>query len=391
MSRNVNTSTLSKDAILSKVSQISIFAKYFDISPQIIQRCIDTGNLICSPIRVDVHPTCGFKYDNKGRLKFKDFSGYFWGDCFDAAALVISKIYNERNINISNKEDFIFVLKHIKQTFSNIFYNKETDPYLNDDNIKNALNVIRNQKQHIELVVREWNEADYAYWLQFGINLQYLNTHFVYPVDQFYINRTINPEPKYYYNTKDACYAYILGMEKGSYPDIKLYFPLRPHGSTRFITNCNHLEGIYNLYREDYDYIIITKSTKDRLSIECTLESLNLNYEHMPSFIGVINIPHETYKLREFEYNWLSSKLRVDGKIISLMDNDKTGLKEANFLRKTYNILPLIIPKELNAKDFAELRSKYSLEEITNFIKTALNYVRTKCIRDTRYSDTEPF
>ena len=59
--RNINSSKLTKQAILDKISQISIFSTYLNLSNNIIQHCIDTGELICSPIREDIHPTCGFK------------------------------------------------------------------------------------------------------------------------------------------------------------------------------------------------------------------------------------------------------------------------------------------------------------------------------------------
>ena len=115
--RNINSSKLTKQTILDKISQISIFSTYLNLSNNIIQHCIDTGELICSPIREDIHPTCGFKYDNKGKLKFRDFSGFFWGDAFDVVAYIMSNIYN-REYNIRNKEDFIKVLRHITFTFT---------------------------------------------------------------------------------------------------------------------------------------------------------------------------------------------------------------------------------------------------------------------------------
>ena len=95
--------------------------------------------------------------------------------------------------------------------------------------------------------------------------------NFVYPVEQYYINRKINPEPKYFYKDSDPCYAYLLGKDKSGINNIKLYFPNREKGATRFITNCNHLEGIYNLDRNDYDYIILTKSSKAWTFLESLL------------------------------------------------------------------------------------------------------------------------
>lgn len=391
MGRNINNTQINKNYILSKVSQVTIFSTYFNIPIDVIECCINTGSFICSPLREDVHPTCGFKYDNKGRLKFKDFAGFFWGDCFDAAAFVISRIINKK-LNIAIKGDFVFVLKHIMMAHYNVFFKGEKDLTI-ENNIKISLERLKKKKPNIELVVRDWNKLDEDYWLQFGVTLAYLNRHFVYPVEQYYIERNINPEPKYYYDKKDACYAYLLGHNKNSVPSIKLYFPQRPHGSTRFITNANHLEGIYNLYKTNYDFIILTKSTKDRVSLGCTIESITSGYG-LNINIGIINIPHETYRLREFEYDWMKSKLAYGGQIISLMDNDRTGMEEAQWLRKTYKIKPIIIPKELGAKDFAELRSKYDITQITNFIKETINFITNekynKTIGDKEDSNSEP-
>ena len=375
MGRSINSSKINKDFILSKVSQESIFSKYFDLPVDVIKHCINTGELICSPIRDDEHPTVGFRYDNRGKLKMKDFAGYFWGDCFDAVALVMSQMYN-KTYTISNKFDFVKILRHIAFTFSNIVYGKERDSNMDID-IKNALNTITKHKPNIEIVVREWNDKDKHYWDRFGINLQYLNTNFVYAVEQYYIDRNINPEPKYFYSDRDPCYAYFLGRDKRGQVSMKLYFPKREHNTTRFITNCNHLEGIYNLELNDYDFIVITKSTKDRLSLGCTIRSISFPYGGEPKIkVGIINIPHETYKLRGFEFDWLRNKLTKNGMLISLMDNDRTGMLEAQHLRKEYNIFPIIIAKYLGVKDFAELREKYNITQISEFINKTINYVR---------------
>lgn len=390
MGRSINSSSVNKEYIFSKLSQITIFSTYFNLPVTIIQRCIDTGELICSPIRNDVHPTFGFRYDNRNKLKAKDFAGYFWGDCFDAAAFIISQS-EHKQINIANKSDFVYVLKHIIATHRDIFYGSAKDEVL-VQSIKTSVENIKNKQPNIEIVCRDWYEQDKQYWQQFGVTLQYLNTQFVYPVEQYYIERNINPEPKYYYNQKDPCYAYLLGRKQNGKIDIKLYFPYREHGQTRFICNCNHLEGIYNLYRNDYHFIVITKSTKDRLSLGCTLEMIPAVI-HKSIRIGVINIPHETYKLRKNEYDWLIGKLTYDGKLISLMDNDRTGKLEANWLRKTYNIPAMMIPSYLGCKDFAELYAKYDIKFIQEQIKETINHFinDTESIQYEEDNDSSPF
>lgn len=387
MGRNINSSKLTKQTILNKVSQVSIFSTYLNLSDKLVQYCIDTGELICSPIRDDIHPTCGFKYDNKGKLKFKDFAGYIWGDCFDIVAFVMSGMYN-KEYDISKKEDFIKVLRHITFTFKDIFYGQEKDINLVNE-INAAIVNIKHKKPIIELVVREWNKDDIAYWQKFGVTIDFLNINFVYPVEQYYINRKINPEPKYYYHSNDPCYGYYLGKDRYGIYNIKLYFPFREKTITRFITNCNHLEGIYNLDRTNYDIIVITKSTKDRLSIGATLRRITSLYgEVNKNCIGVINIPHETYRLKQNEYDWLAGKLKNKGKIVSLMDNDNTGKHEAIWLRNNYNIIPLIIPSIYRAKDFAELIANNNFDNIIKLVIKTIKYIKygrkdNKLARDT--------
>lgn len=371
MGRNINSYKLSKQYILSKVSQITIFSTYLNLSDAIIQYCIDKNELICSPIRDDVHPTCGFRYDNRGKLKFRDFSGAFWGDCFDIVAYVMSQAYNKQ-YNVNDKEDFIKILRHITFTFKDIFYGQEKDINMINE-INTAVINLKNKKPIIELVVRDWNKKDEKYWNRFGITLQYLNVNLVYPIDQYYINRNVNPKPKYYYDDKDPCYGYNLGKDRNGVYSIKLYFPNRKKGEMRFITNCNHLEGIYNLDKNNYDYIIITKSTKDRLSIG---NFITKQYLYGQFNIGIINIPHETYRLRQNEFDWLNGKIKTGGYILSLMDNDKTGKKEAIWLRDNYRIIPLIIPATYNSKDFAELYENNSINTIKKLIHETWNNLK---------------
>ena len=386
--RNINSSKLTKQTILEKVSQVNIFATYLGISVETIYNCINNGELICNPLRIDNHPTAGFRYNNKGKLKFKDFANdEFWGDCFDIVALVMSNIYN-KPYNISNKEDFIKVLRHITFTFKDIFYGKEKDINVIND-INTAINVIKHKKPIIELVVREWNYNDKKYWNTFGVSIKFLNLNFIYPVEQYYINRNINPEPKYFYSTNDPCYGYFLGKDSNGVNNIKLYFPKRNKDITRFITNCNHLEGIYNLDRNDYNIIVITKSTKDRVSIgSAIIKNLFLYGGLIKDRIGIINIPHETYKLRNNEYDWLQSKLTENGKIVSLMDNDRTGKIEAIWLRDTYNIIPIIIPNRYKVKDFAELVANNNFKTISDLIINTIQYIKEYEEKDKYFRST---
>lgn len=362
--RGVGNNKINKDLILKKIDQISIFAKYLNIDKSIIINCIKTGDLIISPLREDRNPTCGFKYDNRGKLKLKDFAGYFWGDCFDVVAIILSYIKN-RKVDISNKQDFNIVLQHIAFTFKDIIYGEATDPTLTGV-INDAINKIKKDKANIEIVTRQWTNKDINYWKKYGITIKDLNLEFIYPVEQYYINRSINPYPKYFYDEKDPCYGYFLGVDSYNRKSIKLYFPLRGKNCNKFITNSNHLEGIYTLNEYNYDIIIVTKSTKDRVALKCMINRIN-KINKLNKKIGVINIPHETYIPKEHDLEWLRSKLSINGKLICLMDNDRAGIIHTIKLVDDYNMFYLLIPKILQCKDYADLVSKFG-------IKTTLQY-----------------
>lgn len=386
MKRNINTAHLTKAFIESRISQEDIVSKYLNIPIETVQNCIEHNNLIKSVFRDDdTDGSMGIAYNRKGRLKVRDFGGFgFFEDVYGVVAYVLSIAY-ERPISTDNKQDFYFILKHIYRTFADVIDNREHD-YSTDDDIKNALFKSKDRKAIIELVPRSWNKEDKKIWDKWNVNLAYLNTHFVIPVDQYYINRSSNPEPKYRYVSKDPCYAYMLGQNKQGIYLIKLYFPLRNrHIDLKFITNCNVLEGLPNLELDDYDYIIITKSSKDRLSLGSHLTNKPL-YGGAGKLlkIGVINLPSENYRLKANEYEWIKKKLSNNGMILSFLDFDRTGREGAEYLLETYNIPYLFITRgefglsNYECKDFADLHDKYTKDEIDKFIKETLSYVELR-------------
>jgi len=98
--------TLTKDYILSKISQEAIFEKYLGIQVE-LDVPLKSPPVIRS---IDNNPTCQFYMTSNGKLKFRDMAGYFWGDCFDAVAHV-------SRLNSNNKKDFNAILEIIARDF----------------------------------------------------------------------------------------------------------------------------------------------------------------------------------------------------------------------------------------------------------------------------------
>lgn len=326
----------------------------------------------------------GIQYNAKGRLKVRDFGGWgFFEDVYGVVAYVLSLAF-ERKIETNNKQDFYFVLKHIAYTFSDLIDGKTIDPNV-QPMLANAVAKGKTRKAIIDIAPRSWNKYDKDIWGKWGIDLSYLNAHFVIPVEQYYINRTVDTEPKYYYNAKDPCYAYMLGTNRQGIRLIKLYFPRRNRRTKlKFITNCNVLEGLLDLELNNYDYILITKSTKDRLSIGNHLMLHPLYGGADKLNIGVINLPSENYRLKQIEYDWLSKKVKDDGLILSLLDFDRTGRDGAKYLWDNYNIPYLFITRgefglpNFDCKDFADLHDKFNKDQINKFIEDTKKYVELR-------------
>src|SRR6266403_1437679 len=295
--------TLTKDYILTKISQEEIFEKYLGIS-------IQTDSLFTSPLRKDKNPTCGFKYNINGKLRLKDFSGHFHGDCFDVVA-------KKLNIDANTKIGFNIVLDNIAQVFNLHKYS--------EGNTTNSLSNLDEEyfkkvksKSIIQIKDRQWNKYDIEYWKKFNISIKVLNYFNVYPCEKIWLNNETN----YTYKANDLSYAY--NFDNNEY---KIYFPNR--SIIRFLSNTSILQGINKLTCGKA--CVITKSYKDVMTLK--------NFG-----IDAVAPSSETHLISRQDYTFI--KQRYDF-IFSLMDYDNTGIRMSRLLQKTYNIQPLYFTDRL--------------------------------------------
>lgn len=321
---------ISREFVLSRISEEDIFHKYMGIYP-------NTEEFFVNPLRTDSHADCSFYRDNTSRraLKFKDFAwGVNW-DCFNVVMYV--------NKDVTN---FYDALRRVARDFN--LYGED----INKDVIEGFEEKIALSKRNTDIRVRrrDWYDFDLKWWAENCTdNIKALNFFNVAPLDAAWIgDRQI-----YFYNKKDPGYVFWFGEH-----DYKLYFPLRKEG--KFLNNRTSLLQGYDQLPASGDHCIITKSYKDVISMR-TFSLVSV----APMSESVLILPEQFEDLNNRFFN-----------IYSLMDRDRAGMRMSQLLRKTYGIEPLLFPSDnkifrnrTEPKDFTDHRREYGLNYILELIE----------------------
>jgi len=370
---------ITKQYILEKLDQVDIFSHYLEVDERDIIACIKYNILMVSPLRNTDSATVGFKYTSAGILRMRDFAGYFWGDCFDLVGYVLNK-------NVKNGYDFVEILTHIAIQLG-VIDDDGRAKAIEKRKVSSRLIEIKKEKKIIEISDRRINKLDLEYWNKYiydeNFTIKYLKYFNIYMVKTYWIDRHINPVHKYDYNYNDPCYAYYGLTDSDGIDNIKLYFPNRkkPNPYPKFITNASFIFGIHHLVNlKTIDFLIITKSTKDVVSLYSYTNKYNPK-------IGIVSLSSESTPLNKEQFDWLSSfvtkKIKnTDHKaVFTLLDFDLTGIRMSNRLRKEFNTYPFFITNgrfgtvDYNEKDFTDLTDTYNKDQIDNLISVSINNI----------------
>lgn len=329
------TPTLSKEFILKHLSQEEIYEKYLGVS-------VVYDKKICSPLREDKNPTCGFKYVGN-ILYFRDFSGAFFGNCFDLVMHMHHCDFTGAMYTIA--KDFGLITE--EQQVKHIDFNAEFKPKIYIPPLK--------ARALLNFVPRGYTKDDAEYWKRFEITRDTLDKFKVYPLQYLYKDSMLI----YEYQVYDP--AYLYWFKKDHY---KIYFPYR--SDSRFLGNTNVVQGLEQL-PEEGTFLVVTKSQKDIMVLyEQSLPAVAWQGE------GMIPPSDEIDSLRK--------RFPI---IVSLYDFDLTGVRTANLLRKKDKVFPLFLTNGLlgssnwGVKDTAEFVEKYGktkLTELINLVKTNLEW-----------------
>ncbi|HAH22540.1 MAG TPA: hypothetical protein DCL77_02030 [Prolixibacteraceae bacterium] len=279
---------VTKKYVLDYLSQEEIFEFY-------IGKKVVIGQKYISPLRRDKHPTCGFKYSRTGTLFMKDFSGHFWGNCFDFVMQLYNLSFGEALEKIASDFQLLCLGSSREQrsrVMDEVMYRQKT-------------------KTKIEIKIRALSPSDYQYWGNFGIGSRTLELFKVMACECVFVNGRKIFDYEYH---REAVYAYRL--ERGEY---KIYFPERQ--TERFLCNTTLIQG-YSQLPDTGNLLVITKSMKDVMLLrEFKIYSISCNSESTP-------IPEDIIQSLKQRFSM----------VVSLYDFDYTGICGANFMKKHYGI-----------------------------------------------------
>lgn len=330
--------SLTRDYIFSKITQEQIFEYYLQIN-------VKTDTLFKAPNILrpnDNNPTCSFYYSNNGKLRLRDWAGYFWGDCFDIVAFIL-------RVKADDKKSFNIILDQIARDFRiHKYSNKDFIHTGNTFDIREVLKK-KSKSVSIQFQPRNWYKQDADFWLAGNINSKLLEKGRVFPCMYIWLNS----QPVYNFLPKDPAYAYFFNQK-----EIKIYYPERE--KYRFLSNSSYLQGIDLLESDEIG--IITKSYKDVLSLK--------------SFgIQAVSPSSETTPLSNAD--WLRIK-HTCNHWYSLFDYDRTGILMACKLRKLYNITPLFFYNQKPINKHLLFTGSKTITNFENFInvKDFYDYVK---------------
>jgi len=335
-----DTKEITKEFILSKVTQYQIFKYYC--------KNFTEGKLFSSELRGDSSPSCKV-YNNNGNLLYFDYGNREKHDCFSYIQkkyLLLYKIelnFYEVLTIIANDFNIIKNIKNFNITPSLNYIGKADD----FKNIKTKYSLKKKR--------RSWNKTD-TYWGDYYFSQELLDFYNVEPLDYYWktnVNGYLDLIYEYKKNIFNPAYSY---EEINGYRKI-----LRPYESKlNKWDSCmpkQIIEG-YNQLEQTGEYCIITSSRKDTMAWRL------LGY-------NACNPGSEAMFLTDNCFLLLKNRFKH---IVINYDNDEQGLKSMKKYSEQFNIPMFIIPKLSNAtKDLSDVLYFKGYDTAQNLINNFKN------------------
>jgi hypothetical protein len=323
---------ITKDNLLKFVTEEQIFERYLGTP-------VDLSEKYHSPLRKDSHPTCSFTITPSGKLWFKDWAGYFSGDCFN----FVEEYYNC---------DFKEALIHIDNDLNLGVFNQELDR-TNISKDSSTIERKAKEKAVVSIKTQPYKLHDLEYWASQGVTPDMLNAYSVF-VAKFV---RINGKQIWNYTKHNPIYAYILPTG-----NIKCYRPLEPDKTRKWLSNTS-VDDIFGWSQlpEEGELCFITKSLKDIMA----LRYLGYHSCSPQAEENIFPLDRAVELRGSFKY------------VVILYDNDDAGLRRASEESERLNIPYIHFPLDIEGKDVSGTINKNGAIKTKQIIENLLTPIWT--------------
>ena len=208
------------------------------------------------------------------------------------------------------------------------------------------------KRARIKIVLKDWESHDLLFWNNYGITKEWLKRGRVFPISYFYLNGTLHKADKH-------AYAYV--EKKDNRVTYKIYQPFNEFDRKWISNNDSSVWELWELLPQFHNFLLITKSRKDALSIMATakIPSTSLQAEGTIPKLQVI----KELKLR-FSYIFL------------LYDNDfnsvdNWGVRYSTKLCNDFDFKAyrnIIIPDKYQSKDYTDFIDNHNKKRASQYL-----------------------
>lgn len=302
---------------ISSISEADIAGYYFNIT--------HIPCLIHSPLRSDNKPSFAFYSGDGKSVGWMDFSTREHGSIIDLLCKAWNCTYME-------------AIKRVKNDLGdNVSLGISTKGHYE----KRA--IIRTSKIDLQCRVRDWQPHDIEYWGSYGISLKWLKYADVYPISHKIV---VKEDISYTFKADKYAYAYVEFKEGRT--TLKIYQPFNTNGFKWANRHDRSVISLWTKVPEYGDRVCICSSLKDALCLWAN------------TGIPALAIQGEGYGISETALNELRRRFK---KIYICLDNDKTGLQDAEKLAKKTGFTNVVLPNINGAKDISDMYKELNDKE----------------------------
>jgi hypothetical protein len=325
---------ITKDFIFKNLSEEEIFCYYLGIDKI-------TKKLICSRVRSDKNPTCGFYRNSKGTLCLHDFATGEYDNCISLVMKLHDVSYHQALRVIAND----FNLVNIPNLDKNPGVKRQVEKYIDEGMSK------------IQIEMKEFSQQELDWWSSFGISKETLNKFRVFSCKSVFLNDSLFSIIKY----PQMAFGYYGGKLDGN-ELWRIYYPLNKEKGIRFLTNWpgKKIQGFEMLPKKG-NLLVITKSMKDCM----------LLYEFG---IPAIAPCSENLFISDSVLEQLKKRFKY---IVVFYDCDLAGISNMNKIKRNHpELIYTWIPKQYGLKDISDFYKYNGKQKTLNLITQFIKWVK---------------